>query len=213
MLSETDAPILETCVPYLPNKEILGTLFTSVDMSDLETHLRLLEERWKRFFPILDWRQLDFNPVPMTSGGEAYVAGVDGKTIINPVYNEAIPQGPNDNANPGVQYQSPHGGPVDATNRKIYKPTVPIHVQVKRIRPDNALTVTNKAGRSDARFILLCSLLDRAGITVNEGDQVGYRGTRYEIREAVIPEDGYWQQNTNIPLYVVCEAAIDHLGS
>lgn len=200
-------------MPYLPNKEILGTLFTSVDMADLQTHIRLLEERWTLFFPLLDWKQLDFNPVPMTAGGEAYVSGLDGKTVINPVYNEAIPQGPDDVANPGVRYQSPHGGPVNATNRKIYKPSVSVHARVFRYPPDNSLTTLNKSGRRDLRLTLLCSMLDRAGITANEGDQFSYRGVRYEVKEAAIPDTGYWQQNTNIPLFVVCEAAIDHLGS
>lgn len=200
-------------MPYLPNKEVIDTHFTPAQASDLLTHLALLNERWERHFPKVVWKQLDFRPVPMTSGGESYVAGVDGKTIINPVYNEAIPQGPDDVDNPGIQFKSPHGTPVDATARKIYKPGVDINARITIRKPNQSLTLLNKSGRVDIRLTLLCSLLDRSGVVVNEGDVFVWRGVRYEVKEASIPEMGYWQGNTNIPLYVVCEAAIDQLGS
>jgi len=198
-------------VPYLPNLTTEQTTAFSRNADDLRTHLRILEERWRRFYPVLPWYQLLFLPTApvQAATSEAPVVGLNTGTLVDDLYGEAVPQ-----KTTGV-YQQPHLTPVvndSAPERKKHANPVSIHGFVRREETENEL---NQFGEDASRIVtvtLLTSLCDARGITVNPGDEFDYSGQRWEVRSSRIPERGRWKM-TNIPLFIECRCMTKRVGS
>lgn len=198
--------------PYIPNVGFeQDSSFSKKDADDLRVHLRLLEERWRLFYPVIPWYQILFLPTspaqPPTS--EAPVVGLNTGTLVDDLYGEAVPQ-----KSTGV-YQQPHTTPTmfdSAPERRKHANPVSLNVFVRREETENELTPFGEDASRILVATLLTSLCDARGVTVNVGDEFEYGGQRWEVNSARVPERARWK-TTNIPLFIECKCFTKRVGS
>ena len=198
-------------MPYLPNLKIHDTAFTPETAAELATHLALIREIYEGKFPEVEWSMIDFRPSVAVAHGDAIAQGESPGMVVDNFYGEALPV--DEDVSPPAFIQ-PHGNPtIHEPDRWKYKAKIVMNAQVVREQPEDDLTLSGKAGKRDMRLILSTHICDILGITVNEGDKVTVRGVNYKVQQAFIPENAYWLQHTNIPLYIHCWCGLEPVGT
>jgi len=203
--------------PYLPPKYTQGTEFPKAFGRDLHTQIRLIEERWKRYFP-----EIDYYPRLQNIG----IADATPDTR-NPEI--AAPVSPTDPAAGGFdrlwgesvdrqmadvdQWDQPHlSGTLDATTEaEGFQAPVKIHAQIKReVDKKRALELYGFDDVRDIIAVIPASVLDACGFRVKEGDKFIWDGQEYDVYQNA---GGGWWKNSNIRLFRVLNCESKRLGS
>jgi hypothetical protein len=134
--------------------------------------------------------------------------GVAPNTVFDPLWGEAV----DDEVLPGDgTYVQPHlSGTADATVDVRLADPVMIHAQVRREAKEREL---KRLGFDEIRDLLLVfptTLLDIAGITVQQGDQFTWSNHKYQVLQW--RDTGFWK-NTDLRLYIVCNCEHLKVGS
>jgi hypothetical protein len=176
-------------------------VFPRVNAKDLQSQIRLIEEQYRRFYPLIQYSCLKkaVTPSAPTLTGDRLVVGKAGTTKFDPVWGESV-----DSA--AVEWSQPHAtaGTVPAADVELYHTPVPINARVQRINKETQLKKYGFDKVRDLTLFIPLSLLDRAAITVKNGDLFDWNAHSYTVIEQ--NTNGYWK-NTDLSLYMVmnCE--------
>lgn len=190
---------------------IQDAALTPADSESLVTANGLLIEKWELMYPEVEYRQIDFLPTAAVDAGQAQIVGTLPGTVIDPLTGESIPLDAND------EFVQPHGDDpdadaVDATVTRQFKDAVLLPTFFRRQQVSRRLKATGENTSRHFQVMWPTALLDRFGVVVNVGDEFEYAGRTVEIKEAIIPDRGYWKW-TNIPMYVVAWCSYKSKGS
>lgn len=196
-------------MPYLPPPSPDGAEFPRAYDADLELAIRLIEERWRRFFPRLDYRPLNKLVTPAVGNNPV---GAPGTTQFDPVWGEAVPV---ETATTG--WRQPHlsaivtpDAPISAVEPQVYQEPRDIHGRVERVARKDHL---QKLGFDRIRDLLVTipsSMLDSSGITVTQGDRFVWDNELYEVLQW--SPMGWWM-NSSVKLFIVLNVAHARKGS
>lgn len=196
-------------MPYLPKSNPQDTVFPTIGLDVAWVHNTLLE-KWKRFYPIVSYYQIDVTPTVAVSDGNVVtdmVTGIAGKTRVDDLWGEDVIVNNNDWIQPHSTVESPLA---DSTNTRIFKEVVLINVHVN-LEPTEQLL--RRMGIEEEKVILATFplvLLDEKDVIVSVGDIFKWGGTTYEILTNKFT--GYWKM-TNHTLYMTCTARRWKYGS
>jgi hypothetical protein len=188
-------------VSYLPPTPTDQTAWPEAYGKDIAVQIRLIDEKWKRTFPLLTYYQIKKATTPATDPNMPI--GEAGKTQFDPVWGESVPA---DMASTG--WRQPHGDAVaDAADPELFEAPVSMNFRVQRIAKESEL---KKYGFDQIRDLLLfvpLSILDENSVIVTAGDSGDYviwDGDEYTVLQK--ERAGYWK-NTNVRLYMAlnCE--------
>ncbi len=195
---------------YLPPDILDDTEFPTAGVcaKDINNQLEMINEKWRRSFPLVDYFQLKWTPTE-TGPAEDYISGVATETKVDDLWGEDIPD------NLTAEWVQPHettpeGLLYDAADTRQYDNAVLINAALDLQPSERTL---KKVGIDEVKGIMVTipvMLLDEAGITVKMGDFFVWRGERYEV--LVTHDKGYWF-NTNIYLYLVLDCKRQRIGS
>lgn len=195
---------------FLPPNVIDDAVFPTAQGKDLRTAVRMIEEKWRRFYPKFSYIAIDYDPTAAEPGEQS---GTDGSTKIDGTWPDpAVPTVDDDDEDaPGNSFVNPQAPGATAGNENIkYKAPVDIHVRVERVLKEKDL---KRYGFDKVRTLvgyIPVSLLDRGGLTVTCGDRLIWDGKPYKVVQ--FDFDGYWQ-NTNIRLYAVLNLESERIGT
>jgi hypothetical protein len=176
---------------------------------DFRLHVRMIRERWDRFYPLLPYRVLLLSPTPAPPREENAdpIVGAPGTTRFDPLWNESI------DSSVGETWAQPHATTTtDATAMRAdrFAPPVNVHARVTRMALDSDL---HKYGFDRVRDLLVTiptTYLDEFGITVKAGDVLVWDGDEYTVvQETAL---GFFY-NTSVRLYVHCNCEHRRTGS
>lgn len=202
-------------MPVLPRyqtpKVIQAAAFTPADSDDIQVANRILIEKWELFYPRVGYQQLDFVPTLAVEAGETAISGTAPATVADWLTGETVPY------NSDEDFVQPHGGEtealeVDATDDRKYQASIVVPTFLRLQDASRALTLRGERFQRTFRFMWPTALLDYYGVLVNTGDVLTWGGNVIEIKEAFVPENGYWKY-TNIPMYVAAWGAYRQFGS
>lgn len=194
-------------MPYLPEDVTDETVFPKGYNKDFLQQMRLVNEKWRRFYPLLPYECLLKETLPIGQAANE-PAGVTPNTVFDPLWGEAV----DDEVLPGAgEYLQPHlSGTADATVLGRFATSVEIHGQIRREAKEREL---KRLGFDEIRDILVVfptTLLDIAGITIQQGDRFTWDNDRYQVLQ--FKRVGYWK-NTNLRAYISCNCEHERRGS
>lgn len=203
--------------PYLPAKFTQSTEFPKAFGRDLQTQIRLIEERWKRYFTEISYYQrfqtlgiADATPDVRNPEIAAPVSPVDpAGGGFDRMWGESVDRQMAD----VDQWDQPHlSGTLDATTEtEGYQAPVAIHAQIKReVDKKRALELYGFDDVRDIVVIIPASFLDACGFRVKEGDKFIWDGQEYDVLQNA--GSGWWK-NSNIRLFRVLNCESKRLGS
>jgi hypothetical protein len=187
-------------MPYLPPLKVDGTQFPQALGPDVITAIKMIEERWRRSYPLLPYTMIDSRNTAVSSPSE--LTGEAGASKFDPMWGETVPA-------TDTKWQQPHTRGV-AAEPTIYHPAVGIHGRIQRTLREDEL---KKFGFDRVRNLIVTfptSLLDAAGITVRAGDRFTWNSELFEIVQQHVV--GWWHA-TNVNLYVVTNVQSARKGS
>lgn len=203
--------------PYLPPKYTQQTGFPQAHGRDLLTQVRLIEERWKRYFT-----EIEYYPRLQDTGIADATPDVRNPEI-------AAPTAPADAAAGGYdrlwgesvdrqmadddQWDQAHlSGTLDATTEtEGYQEPVRIHAQIKReMDKKRALELYGFDDVRDILVIIPVSFYDACGFRAKEGDKIIWDGQEYDVLQNA---GAGWWKNSNIRLFRVLNCESKRLGS
>lgn len=186
----TIAPLNETVFPTGSNKDLL-------------MQIKLLREKWKRFYPALPYHQIKKAATPIVNIGTP--VGETNTTKFDPLYMEAIDP-------VATVVKEPHlSGDLAASDPEVFVNPVNTYFQVVKESQDKEL---KKWGFDKARELVLktpLGILDELTVTVQVGDKVVWNGVPYKIFQLSLT-DTLWK-NTNVPLFAVLNCGNYRSGS
>lgn len=194
-------------MPYLPEPYVHETEFPQSFDKDLLFQIRVINERWRRMFPKIEYFAFrgDVKASPSLPATIPTVVGEAGGSALDPLWGETVPA-----AQIGGAWQQPHDGTGAAANPELFYPVVILNGQIRREAKEKEL---KKYGFDQMRDLLLtvpCAMLDKFGITARAGDEFVWDGYRYFVEQ--VEATGYWK-NTNSTLYVVMNCTQKKVGS
>jgi hypothetical protein len=188
----------------LSGKNLTQTTFPAAYGKDAEMAIRLIEGRWSRSYPLIEYRSLKMGVTQQGPSGVSVPVGEAGMTLFDPLYGESLDP-------TMLSWDQPHtAAAVDATDVELFEAGVMIHAQV---RSEAKETELKKYGFDELRDLLVtipASFLDANGITPKPGDRFVWDGDTYEVLQR--QRGGYWK-NTNLALYEVINAEHARFGA
>lgn len=194
--------------PYLPVDYTMGTTFPAEYGKDVLQQISVIEEKWKRFYPVINYYCLSKRVTVIQDGNVDNPVGESGTTAFDPLWGEDV-----DPVMFTEGWKQPHLDETDtaaAANTRFYMDPVPVHAQVRREAHDIEL---KKLGFDRVRDLLVTipvSLLDKAGIRVEPGDRFIWDNDVYEVQQR--ERTGFWK-NTSLRIYIVLNCEHARLGS
>lgn len=192
-------------MPYLPPGIITETEFPKAWGRDLANFLRLIEEKWRRFFPEVTYYPLLKDDT--VAGSFDTPVGTAGNTIFDPLYGEAVDAGM---LTAGVISQPHLSGIYNAGNPEVYDNGTVLNFQIQASELEVLL---KKYGFDKTRTLVAMvpvSVLDRNGITATEGDYLTWDGKPYYVNE--VQRDSFWK-NSNVQIFVVLGCTPRRMGA
>jgi len=192
-----------------PPPIVQDTAFPKALDKDLQFQIRMIVEKWRRFYPCINYYPLLKCTTPVqdtevdteqTIDGQNLITGADGNTGYDLLYGESVGQ-----SMKTTGWQQPHQNDAhDASEEEQFADPCRIHFRFFREAKQRDL---QRWGFDKLRDVVITTpraLLDAAGIEGLEGDKFTYQGEIYIVVAA--NNVGYWK-NTNVPLYRVfnCE--------
>lgn len=199
---------------YIPANFTLPTGFPQAFSKDALTQIRMIEEKWRRFYPEISYYCMNVatTNVPLATDGASgeidteSVSGTAGGTVFDPIWGEAV-----DNAALTGGWKQPHlSGDRAAVNPEKFMDPVRVNAQVRREAQSKEL---KKLGFDEVRDLLVtipASMLDALGIVVRQGDRFVWDNELFEVLQYT--QTGYWK-NTNLRFYLVLNCKHYHPGS
>jgi len=189
---------------YLPPNPTEETAFPESYGRDIVLAIRMIEDKWKRHFPPLDYYPLKKAVTPADPNPDSPV-GEAGTTIFDPIWGEEIP------AAMSAGWEQPHADNIpNAPRPELHAVPIKLHLRIQREAHEKEL---KRYGFDELYNMLVfspLSLLDAAGIEVTQGDYFMWDGRPYEVLQ--IERAGYWK-NTNVRLYMVMNCTSRRAGS
>lgn len=187
---------------YLPPLKIDDAAFPTVLGQDVLTSIRMIEERWRRHYPSVDYLPLDKRVTPIST--PAQISGEAGSTKMDAMWGESV------DASMTTWTQPQTTANAVAAEPNVYLAGRPIHARIMRSARDNDL---KKHGFDRLRDLIACfptSMLDAKGISVQAGDRFVWNSELYEVIQHHV--EGWWYQ-TNVNLFVWVNAQHARRGS
>lgn len=204
--------------PYLPAKYTQQTTFPEAFGRDVQTQIRLIEERWKRFFT-----EIDYYPRIQTTGIADATPDTRNPEIASPIapvdpagggfdrlWGESVDRTMAD----VTQWDQPHlSGTLDATTEmEGYQSPVKFHAQIKReVDKKRALELYGFDNVRDIIAIIPASFFDACGFRVKEGDKFIWDGQEYDVIQDAGNRN--WWKNSNIRFFRILNCESKRLGS
>jgi hypothetical protein len=187
---------------YLPPEAISETQFPKAWSKDLLTAVRMIEKQYNRIYPLVQYHPILKSTTPQTDFSTT--VGAAGNTKFDPLYGEAV------DATMTTVIQPHLSGEYKAANPEIYGIPVPIRARIFRGEIDVLLKEYGFDKTRELIVTIPTSVLDRAGVTMTEGDYFEWDGHPYEVKE--VGRDEFWR-NTNVQLYVTGACNAWRVGS
>lgn len=205
--------------PYIPRKYMESTEFPEAWGRDVQLQIRMIRERYMRFYPAIGYYQLiqgtGIASTPdVVTGAPAPVAdqSVPTAAAFDTLYGESMDR----QAADANQWDQPHlSGTQDATTEvEGFRTPVPIHMRVERPgSPNDRKRLLNLYGFDKIRDIVVhvpAFFFDECGFRAKEGDKIVWDGQEY----VVLQEAGAgWWKNSNVRLYRGLSMEHKRLGS
>lgn len=193
---------------YLPFSLIDETVFPLAYGKDLLQALSIVEEKWARFYPRVNYYSLNKSITPMVEDNVDQPVGEPGTTAFDPLWGEVVD--PQMLVSGWTQPHRDESDTLAAGNPEQFLDPVKLHAQIRREAKDQEL---KKLGFDEVRTLLLTiplSLLDRADVTVQHGDRIVLDNETYRVEQ--FTTTGYWK-NTNVRIYMVLNCQHARFGS
>lgn len=191
-------------MPYLPPANSNPTNFPTVGSRDLAFQVRMIEAKWTRFFPLIQYNPIIMATTPATPGDPNIPVGEDGATKFDPLWNESV--------DPALDtWVQPHlSGTVKANDVNVYADAVPIRMRVFAEPIDGDLKDWGIEKKLDLTVVVPTSMLDTGGVTAHPGDWFEWEGDPYEVQQ--LGQNNRWM-NTAAMLYLLLNCASKRGGS
>lgn len=188
-------------------KVLMDTVFPTAHDKDLQMNIRILKEKYQRFYPKLDYKQMNLGiPDPQEGDVPATPPPVT-VTEIDDLWGEPVPNG----ELPGLAWENPHSTlDLDATEGDKRLPGIEINAHVNH-QPSKK--VLGRFGIDEQRVMVvtfLVPLLEEAGITVRHGDRFFWKNFVFEVLHW--QRMGYWK-DTSVHLYIETAVRYARYGS
>ena len=183
------------------------TSFPTATDKDLQMQIRIIREKYGRFFPLVEYQQMNINNVQEHTNDTPDDDTPTYETEIDDLWGEPIPNGQLQ----GDKWINPHTTEtLDATkcNKRVNRGK--INVQIDHQPSERSLI---KWGIDEKRVItckFFVPLLEDNGIVVAMGDRFYWKNHTMEIRNW--KRTGYWK-NTSHHLYIEAVATYARYGS
>lgn len=191
-------------MPYLPVEPTMETTFPQEYGEDVLQGIQIIEEKWERFFPNVSYFCLKKKTVGVADIDT--VSGEAGESAFDPLWGEAV-----DPVLLAQEWEQPHlNANAEAANTTVFEDPVKIRAQVRREARDDEL---KKLGFDRFRDLILTiplSLLDKAGVTVQQGDRFIWDNELFQVEQQ--NRTGFWK-NTNLRIYMVLNCEHARMGS
>lgn len=193
---------------YLPELYTHQTVFPTAFAKDLHMQVRLIRERWHRFYPLIDYYPFrgDVTPATTPSADPLNVVGEAGGSAFDPLYGETVDAAQSVD---GV-WRQPHGSAGVAANPEIFYPMTRLNGQLRREAKQKELKHYGFDQIRDVLLIIPTGIMDEKGLIGRPGDEFVWDGDRYGVLQ--VDTSGYWK-NTNLRLYVVMNCEHRKAGS
>lgn len=205
--------------PYIPTKFLENTEFPEAYGRDVFLQIRMIRERYKRFFPKIDYYQLVqgtgiasvpdvVTGAPAPVGDPAVPTGAGWDTI----YGESIDR----QAADAGQWDQPHlSGTQDATTElEDFLDPVQIHTRIERPgSPNDRKRLMELYGFDKVRDVVAhvpAFFFDECGFRAKEGDKLVWDGDEFVVIQEA---GGGWWKNSNLRLYRGLNCEHRRLGS
>ncbi len=186
---------------YLPPYKLNDTVFPEALGQDVITAIQMIEERWQRSYPIVQYTCIDTRVTAVTSPKN--LSGEVGATKFDALWGESVPA-------TDTTWKQPHQSDGSGVDPSVYQPAVGIHCRIQRTMREDDL---KKLGFDRLRKLIATiptSMLDAASITVRPGDRFSWNN---ELFEVVQWHPMGWWHNANVNLYVVMNMESARRGS
>lgn len=192
-----------TRAPYIPTFTDTPTLFPIPLGKDFRTQVRMIEEKWRRQFPLVQYRPIRIATTERSTTLDAPV-GEAGTTRWDPVFGESV--------DPAMTVLTqPHlSADYNAFDNEIFGDAVPINLRINIDVSDEDLKRWGFEKKADAIVAVPASLLDTASLTVQAGDRFTFAAQEYVVKG--IGFDGQWK-NTDVWLYIMLNCTTRRIGS
>lgn len=190
-------------MPYLPPPSADDTQFPKAFGPDLSLAVRLLEERWRRFYPVITYTSLDKRVTAVTSPSQT--SGEVGSTQFDTLWGESVPAGLKAGGwrQPHLSSQVDPATAVQAAEPSVYLAPRPIHGRIQRVARRDFLQKLGFDRLRDLIVTIPTSMLDASGITVVAGDRFTWDNELYEVIQW--SPMGWWM-NSSVKLEIVINA-------
>lgn len=197
-------------MPYLPPPAVDDTQFPKAYGADLAVAVRMLEERWRRFYPVITYTSLDKRTTPVTRTSQT--SGEVGATQFDTLWGESVPTGLKDTGwrQPHLSTQVDPATAVQAAEPSVYLNPRPLHARIQRVARRDLLQKLGFDRLRDLLVTIPTSLLDASGITVTQGDRFIWDNELYEVIQW--SPMGWWM-NTSVKLQLVLNVQHARRGS
>jgi hypothetical protein len=194
----------------LPGSTVQRTTFPAAYGKDVEMAVRIIEDRWTRSYPQVEYLILKQSITEQGGGGISAPVGASGTTLFDPLYGESLDPTMLSWDQPHLSASNTANESLDATDVEQFETGILVSAQVRREATEREL---KKYGFDEIRDLLLTiptSLLDGAGIDPKPGDRFKWDGDTYSVLQR--KRGGYWK-NTNVALYEVINAEHARFGA
>jgi hypothetical protein len=186
------------------------TVFPKGATKDIALQRRVIEEKWRRFFPQIVYYSMKISTT-VASPVDA-VVGEAGSTPFDPIYGEALPH------NIGAAWKQPHKNTstLDSTERGVFRPSVVFNGRMQREALDLDLKRWGFDRIRDLIVFIPRTFVETANITnrgidpLKPGDWFTWDGDPYDVVQR--DKDGWWK-NTNVRLFYVLNCEHRKLGA
>lgn len=201
--------------PGFPHQVVDDTEMFGGSGNDLQTAQRMIEERWKLFYPPVAYFPL-VKAVTAVGTSTETLSGETGTTAFDPLWGEAVPRPTGQ-----TQWRQPHASEQTSQDlvkdpaRQAAEPEVRddarrVHMRVRRVQREEML---KKLGFDLVRTLVGCvptTMFDRYAIKPQPGDRFRWNDEPYEVLQTS-PQG--WYKNTTHNLYWYLSIKSARLGS
>jgi len=192
---------------YFPPEVLTGTEFPLAWGKDVQTAAKLIERKYRRHAPPLSYYSIKAQvDVPDVELVDPLLGGIEGWTMFDPIEGETVP------GTASGEWEQPHtSDSVDAAAHRVFEEAVVMHMSVKAEAKETELKTYGFEELRDLLVTIPKTILDAAGVTVTNGDELVWRKQRFEVIEW--NNAGYWKSNPDVQFFIVINATHAKVGS
>ena len=180
-------------MPYLPQDYLHDTAFPRAWGKDLHTQMRMVEERWRRFFPRIEYYQIKVATTQVARLGD--ISGEPGTTRYDTLYGESVDPSMATWDQPHLSAEVAPQAPLAATDVDQFEDPVTLHARVQRLSKEYEHKLHGTDEVRDLLLVVPQSSLDRLAVIVSPGDKFIWDGDWYLVMPT--KDDAYWKNSNN----------------